>query len=141
MPSQASLLAGLLISGAVFAQEFRASVAGQVTDSTGATVPGAEVVVTSLERNTSFRTVSNSAGRYVLEFLLPGHYTLTAEKSGFMVGDILIALEGQTVSSTDDIQRVLDPDQIGKAVTVRIIRGGSPQELSVTVGERSSRGE
>ena len=37
-------------------------------------MPGAEVVVTNLERNTSSRTVSNSSGRYVIEFLLPGHY-------------------------------------------------------------------
>jgi hypothetical protein len=73
----------MVLAAPVFAQEFRASVSGQVTDSTGAIIPGAEVAVTSLERNTSFRTVSNSAGRYVIEFLLPGRYTLNAEKSGF----------------------------------------------------------
>src|ERR1700682_2011483 len=72
-----------LLAGQTFAQEFRANISGKVTDSTGATVAGAEVVVTSLERSTLFRSVSNAAGRYVLEFLPPGHYSLTAEKPGF----------------------------------------------------------
>src|SRR5215469_11709749 len=77
------LLSVLSISTAALAQEFRASVAGQVTDSSGAIVPGADVAIVSIERNTSAHTLSNSAGRYVIEFLLPGHYALTVEKSGF----------------------------------------------------------
>lgn len=72
-----------VLVGHAVAQEFRASISGKVTDSTGATVAGAEVVVTSLERSTPFRALSNAAGRYVLEFLPPGHYSLTAEKPGF----------------------------------------------------------
>jgi hypothetical protein len=76
-------LAAFSICATVFAQEFRASVAGQVTDSSGAIVPGADVAITSVERNTSLQTTSNSAGRYVIEFLLPGRYTLTVEKPGF----------------------------------------------------------
>jgi hypothetical protein len=72
-----------LLASQTFAQEFRANISGKVTDSTGATVAGAEVVVFSLERNAQFRTVSNAASRYVLEFLPPGHYSLTADKPGF----------------------------------------------------------
>src|SRR5882724_10853026 len=83
MPRRTSLLVLLLTASPLFAQEFRASVAGQVADASGATMAGADVTITSVERNTSSRTVSNAAGRYVLEFLLPGHYTLTAEKAGF----------------------------------------------------------
>jgi hypothetical protein len=79
----ASLLSVVFLSVAVFAQEFRASVSGQVTDSTGAIVPGAAVTMTSVERNTSVHAISNASGRYVVEFLLPGHYTLAAEKPGF----------------------------------------------------------
>ncbi|HLJ68353.1 MAG TPA: trypsin-like peptidase domain-containing protein [Chloroflexota bacterium] len=64
-----------------------------------------------------------------------------AEKAGFMVGDILIALDGRHVDSTDAIQSVLDPDRVGTSITARIIRGGSPAELAITVGERPGRGE
>src|SRR5260370_42395894 len=72
-----------VFAGQCFAQEFRASVSGEVTDSTGATVAGAVVTVTSAERNTNTGAVTNAAGRYLVQFLLPGHYTLTAEKPGF----------------------------------------------------------
>lgn len=79
-----ALLFFLMFSfGPASAQEFRASVSGQVTDSTGAIVPAAAVTVTSTERNTSFQATSNPSGRYVIEFLLPGKYTVTAEKPGF----------------------------------------------------------
>jgi hypothetical protein len=39
--------------------------------------------VTSVERNTSTETLTNSAGRYLVQFLLPGQYTVIAEKPGF----------------------------------------------------------
>jgi S1-C subfamily serine protease len=64
-----------------------------------------------------------------------------AEKAGVLVGDILIALDGNPVSNTDDIQALLDPERVGNALTARVIRGGSPAELSLTVGERPRKGE
>jgi hypothetical protein len=76
-------LSMVFFCGVASAQEFRASVSGQVTDSTGAIVPGAAITVTSTERNTSSHAISNTSGRYVIEFLLPGTYTLAAEKPGF----------------------------------------------------------
>src|SRR5260370_20997759 len=72
-----------LLTGSIGAQEFRASIGGQVTDSSGAAVAGAAITVTNLERNTSSETVTNSAGRYLVQFLLPGRYTVSAEKAGF----------------------------------------------------------
>ncbi|HKE25360.1 MAG TPA: TonB-dependent receptor [Bryobacteraceae bacterium] len=83
MPRSAAVSIVFLLALPAFSQEFRASVTGQVTDSTGAIVPGANLTITSIERNDSVHTLSNSAGRYVIEFLLPGHYTLTVEKAGF----------------------------------------------------------
>src|SRR5215469_14215912 len=83
MPRSAAVSIVFLLALPAFSQEFRASVTGQVTDSTGAIVPGANLTITSIERNDSVHTLSNSAGRYVIEFVLPGHYTLTVEKAGF----------------------------------------------------------
>jgi hypothetical protein len=83
MPRYAFAVAALILACPALGQEFRASIAGQVTDTTGSIIPGASVVVTSLERNTASQTVTNSAGRYLVQFLLPGHYSVTAEKSGF----------------------------------------------------------
>lgn len=63
-----------------------------------------------------------------------------AEKAGAFVGDILVAIEGQPVSDTDDIQSKLDPDRVGQALAVQVVRGGRLQDLSITVGERPQRG-
>jgi S1-C subfamily serine protease len=63
-----------------------------------------------------------------------------AEKAGAFVGDILVAIEGQPVSDTDDIQTKLDPDRVGQSLAVQVVRGGRLQDLSITVGERPQRG-
>ena len=78
-------LALLLLSlpFSAFSQEFRASISGEVTDPSGAPVEGARIVVTSVERNITMETVTNAAGRYLVQFLLPGGYTMTVEKPGF----------------------------------------------------------
>ena len=66
-----------------FGQEFRGTITGAVTDSSGAPVEGAKVILTSVERNIPTEAMTNSAGRYTLQSLLPGIYQLTVEKNGF----------------------------------------------------------
>lgn len=65
------------------AQEFRATIEGRVTDTSGAAVAGAKVVATSVERNVPSETVSDSDGHYLISYLTPGDYVLTVEKAGF----------------------------------------------------------
>jgi Carboxypeptidase regulatory-like domain/TonB dependent receptor-like, beta-barrel/TonB-dependent Receptor Plug Domain len=72
-----------LMATAATAQEFRATVKGQVTDPSRAAVPGATVSVLNQETNENATTVTNSEGSYTLPFLRPGLYTLTVELSGF----------------------------------------------------------
>lgn len=59
-----------------------------------------------------------------------------AEQAGLMVGDILVALEGQPISDTDHVQAMLDPERVGKTVSARLVRGGEPAEVAIIVGER-----
>lgn len=59
-----------------------------------------------------------------------------AEKGGLLVGDILVAVSGQPVSDPDDLFSVLSSDMAGKAISVEILRGGRPETIQVTVGER-----
>src|SRR4051812_12582913 len=82
---QALLGAMLFVAsaGSATAQEFRATVKGQVVDSSKAAVPGATVTVTNAETNEVVSTTSNADGNYTLPFLRPGLYNLTAELSGF----------------------------------------------------------
>lgn len=59
-----------------------------------------------------------------------------AEQGGLLLGDTLIALDGQPVRHMDDLLAALSGDRVGKSVTARIVRGGQTQDLNVTIGER-----
>lgn len=61
-----------------------------------------------------------------------------AAAAGVLVGDVILALDGQPITSPEDLLDLLARDRVGKAATLRILRGGMPQELLVTVGERSA---
>jgi len=61
-----------------------------------------------------------------------------AAKAGVLVGDVILALDGQPVTSPDDLLDLLTGDRVGKAATLRILRGGAPTELPVTIGERGA---
>ncbi|HEY5381090.1 MAG TPA: carboxypeptidase regulatory-like domain-containing protein [Acidobacteriaceae bacterium] len=73
----------LCLTGLVQAQEFRGTISGAVTDPSGAAVPGAQVVVREVHTGTVSRTKSDAAGQYVVPFLLPGDYSITATAPGF----------------------------------------------------------
>lgn len=73
----------LLLAPASQAQEFRGTISGRVADPSGAVVPGANITITELRTGTASKTVSDSAGQYVVPFLAPGQYEITAEKAGF----------------------------------------------------------
>jgi len=78
----AALLFGALTSP-LSAQEFRATVKGQVVDPSRAAVPGATVAVQNQDTNEIASAVTNTEGAYTIPFLRPGMYTLTVDLSGF----------------------------------------------------------
>ena len=59
-----------------------------------------------------------------------------AEKGGLLIGDILTKVNGQTLSDADDLFAALTSDTVGKSTPVEVLRGGQPQSLNLTVGER-----
>lgn len=65
------------------AQEFRATIAGQVTDPSGAVIPNAQITVTNQETGVKSTTVSNAGGQYAIPFLIPGKYSITGTAAGF----------------------------------------------------------
>jgi hypothetical protein len=73
----------LLLPSGAFAQEFRATISGSITDPTGAVVPSASIMVTETQTGTINRTTSDGAGLYVVPFLPPGNYSITVTKKGF----------------------------------------------------------
>jgi hypothetical protein len=66
-----------------YAQEFRSTLSGKVTDPSGAVVANAKVAAIKTDTNSRFETVTNSDGLYTIPFLAPGPYSVTAEAPGF----------------------------------------------------------
>jgi hypothetical protein len=82
---RASLLLGCALIGAtqIRAQFSRASILGQVTDSTNAPVPNATVTITRLDTNERLDTATDASGGFSFAFLNPGVYRVTASAPGF----------------------------------------------------------
>lgn len=59
-----------------------------------------------------------------------------AEKGGMLVGDILVAISGQPLGEPDDLFSALNSETVGKDIAVEVLRGGRPETVHVTVGER-----
>src|SRR5712672_1569187 len=60
-----------------------AGVKGVVTDSSGALIPEASVVVTNLDTGATRETVTTESGVYQFPLLQPGRYSIIARKQGF----------------------------------------------------------
>ena len=59
-----------------------------------------------------------------------------AAAAGVLVGDVLLEFDGTPIHSPDDLLDLLVGDRVGRSVTLRALRGGTPIDLAVTVGER-----
>jgi hypothetical protein len=78
-----SVFALLVFSTALHAQEFRATLAGRVVDSSGAAIPDSVIRATNKATGISSATKSGADGLYVIPFLDPGTYDVQANVSGF----------------------------------------------------------
>ena len=77
------VLFALLASAALFAQEFRGTISGVVTDPTGAAIGGAKITVTETQTGTKIPIASDNSGQYTAAFLLPGEYDIAVLSPGF----------------------------------------------------------
>jgi S1-C subfamily serine protease len=59
-----------------------------------------------------------------------------AAQAGVMVGDILMALDDAPIDSPETLMDLLATTGAGHRSRLRLLRGGSPIELAVTIGER-----
>jgi S1-C subfamily serine protease len=56
--------------------------------------------------------------------------------AALLPGDILLEIEGASVASPRAVAAALGPDTIGRAVTLKVLRGGSVASPSVTIAAR-----
>ena len=59
-----------------------------------------------------------------------------AAAAGMLVGDILLALDDHPLASPEDLLDLLTGDRVGRQAQLRVIRGGAPLTVPVTIGER-----
>ena len=106
----------LVMQTPVYAQVADATLVGQITDETGAVIPGVKLTIENLDTNVSIQGESNEAGYYRFSFLRPASYTLTAELPGFTINTVEnIVLQ---VNQTVDVNVSLRPSAVQETVTV-----------------------
>lgn len=59
-----------------------------------------------------------------------------ADSAGLLVGDVIIAFDGEAVQEPEELVTRLRGDRLGKPVPITIVRGTSVQDVTVTIGER-----
>lgn len=59
-----------------------------------------------------------------------------AETGGLLVGDVIVAFDGEAVEEPEGLLTRLRGNRLGKPVPITVIRGTTVQDVTVTVGER-----
>ncbi len=117
-----ALLALILVAGClsavrhVAAQVMYGSIVGNVTDASGAMVPGATIVVTQQETNNSRTTLSNGDGGYTIPTLQAGTYRIVVSKDGFSKFTVEnIALR---INTTVRVDAPMSVSSVGQSIEV-----------------------
>src|SRR5262245_6397959 len=100
------VLAGVIVSLAcsTFADASidRGTIQGTITDEQGAIVPGARVIVKTIETNVEASLTANSQGFYLAPELVPGNYSVHIEAGGFSPVDITNVILSAGITLTVD---------------------------------------
>ncbi len=130
----------LLAAGFLSAQTFRGGIQGTVLDASGATVPGAQVTVTSQGTGLTRQAQTDVSGAYSFTELPPGLYTVTVTKQGFRresLTNVQVA-----VSSNTRADATLAPGEVRETVEVSaeipVVETSSDTMGGVISGETAS---
>jgi hypothetical protein len=78
-----SFLLAISIASCLWCQSFFGAIQGDITDASGALVPGASITLTNTKTGEKVSAVSDANGSYAFLTLLPSTYQMTVEKQGF----------------------------------------------------------
>jgi hypothetical protein len=112
------LTLGLLLCAAapVHAQQGTAELVGRITDAQSAVLPGVAVVITNEDTGVYREIVTGPNGSYSASQMVPGHYRISAQLSGFKgLNRRGISL---TVGVTTTLDLVLEVGAVAETVTV-----------------------
>src|SRR5580700_2340588 len=122
----------LVLFGAMplFAQT--GSITGVVRDSSGAVIPGASVVITSVDKGHSFSATTNADGSYLIAGLAAGTYNLSIAQHGFKKFEAK-----EIVLEVAQKARVDASLQIGDVATEVAVQGTSVAQVDTQSAEMS----
>lgn len=103
-------------AGSVFAQSSGGAISGNVLDPSGAVIPGATLIATGANTNTSYTAISTSTGSYRISEMTLGTYSLSATAPGFKQTNLTGILV--QVNSVSSIDVHLSPGGTSETVTV-----------------------
>jgi hypothetical protein len=116
-PAGRLVCACLLFLSILPGQDSRGTIAGRINDAQEAGIPGARVVITNIETGVVLRLTTNDKGSYAAPLLIPGKYTVAAERDGFKRA----ARNDITLSVNDDLQ-----------VDLRLEIGNASESITIT---------
>ncbi len=119
---------GMFCMSPSFGQEFRATLSGRVTDSTGAVIVNATVTAVETSTKTTYTAQTTHDGTYYIPYVLPGDYTVSVTAKGFK-------------TSVQDNVRLFAAQGFGQnfrlevgATTEQVTVTSAPPELETTTG-------
>jgi hypothetical protein len=109
-------LLALMVTWPVAAQEFRATLTGRVTDTSGAVMMKASVKAINNATQQTYTGLTTKNGDYYIPYVLPGTYTVSVSADGFKTqvqDDVLIEASGYR-----GVNFVLQVGSVAESVTV-----------------------
>jgi hypothetical protein len=123
-------LAAMLLPLGALGQHATASINGTITDSAGAVIPGAAIILTNTETNVTVRAASNSSGYFAVVDVTPGSYIMTVMMQGFK--KVELPAFPVVVNQVLTLNQTLSPGAVTEVVTVNatsVMLQGSTSEL------------
>jgi hypothetical protein len=102
-------------------------ISGQVTDQSGAVIPGANLKLTEISTNSTTTTTTNEAGRYTFPTVPPGVYDLIVTREGFAPAKVAALKVNIGMALTMNV-----PLELGQSATVIEVAASPGAELQTT---------
>ncbi len=103
-----------VLANVLQAQNPRGALRGTVQDATGGRIPGAKIVVTSIDWSLRREATSEDRGEFRLDDLLPGAYCITVTASGFAPAEANVSIAVSSVREVTVTLKLAAPSETVK---------------------------
>lgn len=91
-------------------------------------ITGSDISQSTIDANPTAKLVIGAYVRSVTEYS-------PAEKAGLKIGDIITKVDGETVTTMDELNIIKNKHSIGDTITLTIIRDGNEKTVDITLAE------